>query len=104
MLRHPEGRVSQTVHQLGHGLRFAKDRHQMFVGEVTIIHGCAAIAHIVHVNVSGKQTIKFPNHAITSKGELSMVSCPIVVGQNCLSNQNCLPMTLWCSCCRLLLS
>src|SRR5262245_39536459 len=104
MLRHPEGRVPQTIHELRHGLCFAKDRCQMFVGEAAVIHGCAAIAHIVHINVAGKQTIKFCNHVITSRGEWSMVSCPIVVWQNCLSNQNCPPMTLWCSCCRLLLS
>jgi hypothetical protein len=33
-----------------------------------------------------------------------MVACPIVVQENILSNQNCLPMILWCSCGRLLLS
>ena len=33
-----------------------------------------------------------------------MVSCPIVVRENCLSNQNCqAQMTLWLPCCRLLL-
>ena len=71
MLSHPEGRVPQTVHELCHGLGFAKDCRQMFIGKAAVIHGCAAVAHLVHINVSGKQTIKFRNHVLTSRG-----NCP----------------------------
>jgi hypothetical protein len=50
-------------------LRFAKDRRQVFVGKAAVIYGDATVAHIVHVNVSGKETIEFRNHVITSRGE-----------------------------------
>ena len=54
MLRHPEGRVPQWVHYLGPWLVLCQVRRQMLVGKAAVIHGCAAIAHIVHVNVACK--------------------------------------------------
>ena len=76
---HPEGRVAETVHKLRHSLGFVKHRGQVLVGKPAVIHGCAAVAHVVHVDMASKQTVEFRNHAITSVGELSTDSCPIVV-------------------------
>ena len=42
----------------------------MFVGEAAIIHSCATIADIVHVDVASKQTIEFRNQQVYVNGEL----------------------------------
>ncbi len=69
VLGHPEGIVSDAIHQLRHRLGFIEHRSQVFVGKSTVIHRDPAIADIVHVDVSGEQTVEFRNHAMASKGE-----------------------------------
>src|SRR5712692_6299174 len=78
MLGHPECIVAHTIHQLRHGLGLVEHRRQMFVGKSAVIHRDAAIADILHVDMSGEQTVKFRDHAMASRAESPIDSCSIL--------------------------
>ena len=67
VLGHPEGVVTDTIHQLGHRLGLVEDAGQGFVGKSTVVHRSAGIAGIFHVDVSSEQAVKFRNHARSSR-------------------------------------
>src|ERR1700758_3938210 len=68
VLGHPEGIVTDTIHQLGHRLGLVEDAGQVLVGKSTVVHRGAAIAGVLHVDMSGKQTVEFRNHGRSSRG------------------------------------
>ena len=68
VLGHPEGIVTDTIHQLRHRLGFVEHARQVFVGKSTVVHRSTAITDIVHVDVSREQTVEFRDHAGSSRG------------------------------------
>ena len=63
MFRHPQGIVAAGVHNFGNGLGLVKGGGQIFVGKGTVVHRCAAVTHVVHIDMAGVQAVKLGNHS-----------------------------------------
>ena len=62
MLGHPESVVAVAVHGLGNGHRLVEHGGQVVVLKEAVIDRGAGVADILHVHVSGEETVKLGNH------------------------------------------